>query len=172
MKIDVLEPSVYKRVLNVEVPLEDVQKQFEEKINEHSKVIQIKGFRPGKVPRHIIMTRFKDTIMGETVEELINRSFEEACKKNNLVPISQAKIDSVEYGDDKPLKFKAELEVDPPMDLQKYTGLGIKSDTAEVKDTDVDELINDLRDRLASFNKVERANRRQRLRNREAVSGA
>lgn len=156
MKVNVSEPTVSKRVLDIEVPQQDVEQEFQKNLTEYQQTAQVRGFRPGKVPREIILTRFKDAIMGKTVEDVINNSYEKACKDHQLVPVSIAKIEEVDFGEGKPLKFKAEIEIDPPVELKKYTKLGVKVDKVEVKDEDVEAVVNDLRERLASYNKVER----------------
>lgn len=160
MKIAVSEPNPCKRILDVELPPENVKEEFEKKISHYQQNAQVRGFRPGKVPRDIILTRFNDIIMGETVEEIINRSYEEACKQEKLVPVSRAKIDSVEYGESKPLKFKAEFEIDPAVELEKYTGLGIKVEKPEVTEKEVENASEELRERLASFKKVDRPSKK------------
>jgi len=149
-----------KRVLDIEVPVQDVDQEFQKNLTEYQQTAQVRGFRPGKVPRDIILTRFKDAIMGKTVEDVINHSYEKACKDNQFVPVTMAKIEAVDFAEGKPLKFKAEIEIDPPVELKKYTKLGVKVDKVEVKDEDVDAVVEDLLERLATYAKVERASQK------------
>lgn len=160
MKVNVSEPTVSKRVLDIEVPVQDVEQEFQKNLSEYQQTAQVRGFRPGKVPRDIVLTRFKDAIMGKTVEDVINHSYETACKEKQLVPVTMAKIEAVDFAEGKPLKFKAEIEIDPPIELKKYTKLGVKVDKVEVKDDDIDKVVEDLLERLATYAKVERASQK------------
>ena len=156
MKVNVSEPTVSKRVLDIEVPAQDVDQEFQKNVTQYQRTAQVRGFRPGKVPREIILTQYKDAIMGKTVEDVVNQSYEKACKEKQFVPVSIARIEEVDFGEGKPLKFKAEIEIDPPVELKKYTKLGVKADKVEVKDDDVNAMVQDLRERLATYNKVDR----------------
>jgi trigger factor len=160
VKIDVQEPTQCKRVLDIEIPSEEVKKEFQKKIGKYRQTAQVPGFRKGKVPVNIILTRFSKAIMSETVEELINHSFDTALKEKQMVPVNQATIDKVDYGDDKPLKFQAEFEIEPQVELSKYTGLGIEIKQDAVDDKNVEQVLVDLRDRMASFTKAERASKK------------
>lgn len=149
MKAIMSQPESYQRVFDIEIEETEFNKAFEEKQAQYRKEIRLPGFRKGKVPAGIVKSRFGDAIRAETIEELIKTSFEKACRDNNVVPICAAKLSDLKVEEGRPVRFTIETEVDPDVDITDYHKLKVKVNPRKIKPSDVDEALNELRERLA-----------------------
>lgn len=160
MKSTVSEPKAWQRVINVEIPNEDVVKEFEGKLNKYKREVKLAGFRPGKVPSHVIKSRFGPAIRAEVIDDLINKSYREACRENEIIPVNEAKISDLKAEEDKPISFKVEVEIDPKIAITGYKKLKLKMAQKKIKDSDVDKALEDLRERMAEIKDVDRASKK------------
>jgi trigger factor len=145
-----------KRILEIEIPQAEVATELEAHFAEYRSKANIPGFRPGKAPLDIVKKRFADNIKAEVIEELIGKAIDEAIKQENLWPITRPKVLDIDFTDDKPLSFKAEIEVKPQFDLKDYSGFSLTRDEHAVTDTDVESYLKELHKRSTEFIPVER----------------
>jgi len=160
LKTTVSEPQAWQRVIDIEIPNEDVQKEFDSKMNKYKRKVKLPGFRPGKVPSDIIKNRFGAVMRAEIIDELINKSYRQACTENEIVPVKEAKISDIKAEEGKPVSFKAEVEVDPKIEITGYKKLKIKVAPRKIKDVDVENTLNDLQERMAEVKDVDRPSKK------------
>ncbi|MBN1578400.1 MAG: trigger factor [Chitinispirillaceae bacterium] len=156
MKTTVSEPESWKRLVNVEIPEEDVRKAFDEKLKTYRHDMKLPGFRPGKVPENLIRQRFGPSIRTEIIDEFIQNAFREACKEHTIVPVAAPRVVDLKSGEGEPLAFSVETEVDPAIDITGYQKLKIRPSPKKLKDNDVDAALQNLRERLATFADADR----------------
>jgi len=156
LKATIQEPSPTKRVLDIEIPSEEVEELYNQHANEYRRKVKLPGFRPGKVPIQIINSRFGPSIRAETVDELIQKSYKEACNENKLTPVSRGEVSDLQAPEGEAIRLKIETEVDPEIEITGYEKLKTKPSPKKIKGGDVDSAIEDLRQRLAEYNDVER----------------
>ncbi len=147
--------SSTKREIEVEIPVADVNRQTDALIQKYQKVARIPGFRRGHVPASIIRQRFSEEIKTDMVEALIPRFFRQEAERLSLHPVSQPRVTDLHLHDGEPLRFKAAFEVLPEIKLQGYKELRADKPEIAVSEADVEQAINDLRERQATFNPVE-----------------
>jgi trigger factor len=147
--------SATKREIQVEIPVEDVNRQTESLIQKYQKVARIPGFRRGHVPASIIRQRFSEEIKTDMVEALIPRFFRQEAERLNLHPVSQPRVTDLHLHDGEPLRFKAAFEVLPEIKLEGYKELRADKPKIAVSEEDVEKALSDLRERQASFNPIE-----------------
>jgi trigger factor len=147
--------SSTKREIQVEIPVADVNRQTDALIQKYQKVARIPGFRRGHVPASIIRQRFSEEIKTDMVEALIPRFFRQEAERLSLHPVSQPRVTDLHLHDGEPLRFKAAFEVLPEIKLQGYKELRAEKPEIAVSEADVEQAINDLRERQAAFNPVE-----------------
>jgi trigger factor len=150
------EPKSFSRVFDIEIPEEDITNASEEKQNKYRKEINLPGFRKGKVPAAIIKSRFGQAIRAEVIEDLIQKSFEDACKQNNIQPICEAKLSDLKAEGPGPVTFKIETEVDPVIEIRDYKKIKARANPKKIKNSDIDDAIKELQDRVATLKDVER----------------
>lgn len=141
MEVQVAETGPCSRVLHITVPSSQVDEHIEQMYASAQRQVQMKGFRPGKVPRALIQKHYGDSILDEAKEQLLNRFFGEACREKQLSPIGNVSIDDFEQLKVAPgteLKFSAKIDVRPTFEVGDPKGLEVEAFEAEATDTDVD----------------------------------
>jgi trigger factor len=149
------EVNPLQREINVEIPTDVVERERESIVSKYQKLARIPGFRRGKVPASIVKQRFAEDINSEIVEALIPRYFREESQKQNLLPISQPRVTDLHLHDGEPLRFKAEFEVMPEIEVHGYTEIVPEKTDATVTDEEVEQALNNLREQNATYVAVE-----------------
>lgn len=144
-----------RREISVEVPTGVVASETENTVNKYRKHAAIPGFRKGKVPESIIRNRFREEIRSEVLDALLPRYFREKVQEQGLAPVSQPRVSDLHFLEGEPLRFKAEFEVLPHIELSGYENISTaKKDTA-VSDEEVEAALRELQERQASFEPLE-----------------
>jgi trigger factor len=140
-----------RRELDLEIPADEVSKAMERVAKEFAKVARVPGFRPGKAPITLIRRRFADDIKGEVLQSLVPERVEKAVNEQKLTPVSQPKVEQLDFNDGQPLKFRAVFEVLPEFELGNYKDLQLEMPVMDVVDEDVTKTLEDMRERAAAF---------------------
>lgn len=156
MKVEVREAGAWRKVLAIEVAPEDLQQDYDAALEEYRRKAVIPGFRKGKVPRTMLESQFGHSLEHEVLERAVRRSYQEAVNAQNLEPLEYPAIDKISYEKGKPLSYEAAVDVRPTISPKNYHGLEIESHDTAVPDADVDRALEDLRQRAASWEKVDR----------------
>ena len=144
-----------RRELELEIPAEDVTKAAEKVAKEFARVARVPGFRPGKAPVSLIKRRFAEDIKGEVLQSLVPERVEKELTEQKLTPVSQPKVDKLDYNEGQPLKFRAVFEVLPEFELKEYKNLEIEMPAMDITDEDVNKTLEEMRERAAAFVPVE-----------------
>ena len=153
IKIEEINPV--KKKISVEIPWEEVKRELDAAYRTVGKKARVKGFRPGKTPRHILETYFREDAEGEAVSNLVQRSFEEAVQANSLQPVARPEIDQNGIQPEKSFTYSATLEVEPVVEPRGYIGMELSREDASVTDRDVEERLEELRHMYSSLEDVE-----------------
>ena len=143
--------------LEVEIPVEEIKAQVDKTIKELGRDVKMPGFRPGKVPRAVIVSRFgKEAIHAHALEDALPGWYETAVKESGIKAVDQPEIDFEQIeADDKPYTFKATVAVMPKPKLGDYAGLEVEKDVPEVDEEEIDEEVDRLRKRMAKLEDIE-----------------
>ena len=155
MQVSVETLEGLQRKMTVQLPAEKVNEIVDNKLRTIAKQVRLDGFRPGKVPLKVVKQRFGDHVRQEAYGELIQSTFYEAATGEKLNPAGEPKIDVKD--DESGFSYTAEFEVVPEVKLNDIAGATLERTTAEVADTDVDEMLEKLRKQRVTWNNVERA---------------
>ena len=144
-----------KREISVEIPAEEVTRETEALIQKYQKVARLPGFRTGHVPPSIIRQRFKEDLKSDVVESLVPRYFRKEAEKQGLVPVSQPRVTDLHIHEGEPLRFKASFEIMPEIKVEGYKELRSDHPEIVVKEEEVEEALNSVREQHATFTSVE-----------------
>ncbi|MFL6442998.1 MAG: trigger factor [Candidatus Sulfotelmatobacter sp.] len=144
-----------KREISVEIPAEEVTRETEAIVQKYQKVARLPGFRAGHVPPSIIRQRFKEDLKSDVVEALVPRYFRKEAEKQGLVPVSQPRVTDLHIHEGEPLRFKASFEIMPEIKVEGYKELRAEHPAIEVKDEEVEEALNSVREQHATYTSVE-----------------
>jgi trigger factor len=159
MQVSVEKTSELSRKMTVSVPETVVQEKMAERLKKLAHQVKIDGFRPGKVPQHVVNKMYGDKVRGEIAGDLIQSTYYDALQKQDLKPAGQPQIRDLNEGDG--LTYVAEFEVYPEISLEGIEGLEITQTVASVNENDVDAMIEKLRGQKKTWNEVARASQDQ-----------
>jgi len=115
----------------------------------------IPGFRKGKAPRDIVeRTLGKGRMLEEAIDHVVPQAYEQACKEQEIEPYAQP---NVEITKAEPLTFKAVVPLRPTVTLGDYQSIRMLPETVEVKDENVNAVLEELRHQHATWEPVDRA---------------
>ncbi|GAA2470388.1 trigger factor [Streptomyces sp. NPDC059506] len=154
--VETLNPTRVR--LTVEVPFEELKPSLDAAYKKINQQVTVPGFRKGKLPARIIDQRFgRGAVLEEAVNDALPKFYTEAVNEGELSVLGQPEIDITEFNDGEQLKFTAEVDVRPTLEIPDYSGIEVTVDAVEVSDEDVEKSLEQLRDRFASTTEVERA---------------
>ncbi|WP_328581974.1 trigger factor [Streptomyces sp. NBC_00370] len=153
--VETLNPTRVR--LTVEVPFEELKDSLDAAYKKINQQVTVKGFRKGKIPARVIDQRFgRGAVLEEAVNDALPKFYTEAVNEGELNVLGQPDVDIKELKDGELLSFTAEVDIRPEIEIPDYSGIEVTVDSVEVTDEDVDKSVEQLRDRFASTNPVER----------------
>lgn len=147
--VDQISPILVQ--VKVEVPWAKVNENLEGAYRSLQRTAQVRGFRPGKVPRNIVKNLMGKSVEREVTSRLIEEALGEAVKTHELDPVSVAHMDSPAISEGQPWSFTAKLEVRPKIDTIDFSSLTASRKLDEVSDADIDREIEQLRTQNAEL---------------------
>lgn len=157
MQVSVETGEGLERKLTVQVPAETVDAQVESRLQSMRHQVKVDGFRPGKVPFSVVKKRYAAQVFQEVAGEVMQNTFRDAVTQENLRPASDPSIEPKSFELGKPLEYVATFEIYPDVELAPVSDLKIEKLVAEIKDSDIDGLLETLRKQKANWSEVERA---------------
>lgn len=143
--------------LTVEVPFEELKSSLDAAYKKINEQVTVPGFRKGKIPARVIDQRFgRGAVLEEAVNDALPKLYQSAVEESELNPLGQPEVDITDLKDNELLSFTAEVDVRPEIEIPDYSGIEAEVDAAEVSDEDVDNAVEQLRQRFASTTVVER----------------
>src|SRR5262245_35804354 len=144
--------SPVKKSVEVEIPADVISSESRRVADEFGRHAKIPGFRPGRVPPNVVRTRFAKEIHDEVMSRLLPRTFREAIADRGVEPVGDPQLQHIDaFIEGAPLKYKAEFEVKPTIELGEYKGLEIDDPKIEVTDHDVESMVERLREQASSY---------------------
>jgi trigger factor len=142
------------REVEIEVPAEEVTRNFQAVTKRYKKLARIPGFRSGKVPESLIRGRFAEQIRQDVMEAVLPEHFRNAIAAQHLKPISQPQVTKIELEDGKPLHFKAAFEVLPDFSIDGYKDVKVEKPSTELTEAEVDAELARIRDSRSTMEPV------------------
>ncbi|MFD1859099.1 trigger factor [Aeromicrobium camelliae] len=153
---ETLSPTRVK--LTIEVPFEEFKPDLDKAYKSIGSQITVPGFRKGKVPAAIVDQRIgRAAVLDEALNAALPGWYNAALQQESLQPLGQPDIDLTKFNDGDDIEITAELDVRPTIELPELSGIEVEVEDAEVTDADIDEQLEALRERFATFTDVDRA---------------
>jgi len=154
--VETLNPTRVR--LTVEVPFEELKPSLDAAYKKINQQVTVPGFRKGKIPARVIDQRFgRGAVLEEAINDALPKFYTEAVNGVELNVLGQPDVDITEFNDGDELKFTAEVDIRPTIEIPDYSGIEVTVDAIEISDEDVDKSLEQLRERFASTSPVERA---------------
>ncbi|MDR9825334.1 trigger factor [Vibrio sp. FNV 38] len=146
-----------KRRLNITVPASNIEDAVTAELRNIAKNRRFDGFRKGKVPMKMVAKMYGKAVRQDVLGEVMQRHFIEAIVKDKINPAGAPTFEPVENTEGQDLVFNATFEVYPEIELSGLDAISVEKPIAEVKDADVEEMIETLRKQQATWAEVETA---------------
>src|SRR3989441_8107726 len=151
MKVQVEEKPESISTLKIELPADEVAKEWDTIANSFARFAKIPGYRPGKAPRAVIDKRFRKEIQDELTKKLVSKGYHEAVEQEQLRVASLTNIDDVEFGEDKSMRFRATVVTAPEFELPDYKNIPVELPDTKGSEAEVEEALERLREQTADF---------------------
>jgi trigger factor len=156
--VETLNPTRVK--MTVEVGFDELEPSMSSAYKTIAEQVSVPGFRKGKVPPRVIDQRFgRGAVVQEAVNDALPKFYGQAAEENELRPLGQPQVEVTDVPDPASggdLKFTVEVDVRPSIELPDYSTLAVTVDDVEVTDADVDERLEQLRERFGTLLGVDR----------------
>ncbi len=158
MQVTVESTGTLERKLRIELPVQRIEEEVDSRLKAVGKKAKIKGFRPGKVPARVVRQRYGKQIREEVLADLMQKTYSDAVTQKKLQPAGAPRIEE-QNEDGGTFKYVATLEVMPEIKLAGIDKLKIEKPDVSIDDSDLDAMIDKLREQKATWAEVDRPSR-------------
>jgi trigger factor len=156
MQITVNEVGGLTKKLKIVLPKEEVSKELDAGFRKIKNDARIKGFRRGKVPRHILEKTYGEQVKAEVAEKLVQATYFDAIEREKLDVVAHPEIKAPVFEEDGSFSYEAEVDTRPQFELKEYKGLEIEKEEIEASDAEIDAEIERLRREMAPLRSIEK----------------
>ena len=140
-----------KHSLEISIPVDEVESETGRVAADVQKRAKLAGFRPGKAPASLIRKQFAGEIRQKVMESLIPKFLQQQIEAENLSVVGQPDVSDVHFHSGEPLRFTAQFEVVPAIELEGYKDIEVPYHDPEVTDEDVEKRLGELREQKAQY---------------------
>jgi trigger factor len=160
MQVSVETTQGLERRLTITVPAESVDSAVKARLQQLAKTQRINGFRPGKVPVSVIQKRYGQAVRQEVAGDVMQQNFYQAIIQEKINPAGMPSFELTkdEHGQD--LEFVASFEVYPEVEVNGVDEIEIEKPVVEIKDEDLDNMMETLQKQHAEWKEVRRKARK------------
>ena len=141
MKVTETKSKGLNKEYKVVIPAADFEKEVDAKIERIAKTTKIPGFRPYKAPKAMLKQKYRASVLGEVLDEMLKNSADEIIKENKLRPAVMPEINLTVFGDGKDVEFDVVVEVLPEIKLGDFSKITLEKLMAEVPAEEVEKAI-------------------------------
>ncbi|WP_122867586.1 trigger factor [Pseudomonas viridiflava] len=157
MQVSVENTSALERRMTIGVPAERIETEVNKRLQQTARKAKIPGFRPGKVPMSVIRQRYEDGARQEALGDLIQATFYEAVVEQKLNPAGAPAVEPKSFEKGKDLEYVATFEVFPEFTVAGFDSITVERLSADVADSDLDNMLEVLRKQNVRFEETDRA---------------
>lgn len=157
MQVSVETLKGLERKVTVSVPTEKVEEEVSLRLKNLARKVKVDGFRPGKVPMHVVKNRFSDSVREDVAREMVQSTLYEALQNEKLMPAGSPRVEPEQVESGKDFIYSAVFEVLPEINVVELNDDKIEVIKAQVSNKDVDAMIEKLREQAKEWSEVSRA---------------
>jgi trigger factor len=140
-----------KHELEITVPVDEIDRETDRVVADIQQKAKLPGFRPGKAPASLIRTKFSKQVREDVLENLLPKYFKQKVEEEHLEVVGRPNVKDVHFHAGEPLRFKAEFEVAPEIELKDYRGITIHYSEPQVSEEDIAKRLEEIREQKAQF---------------------
>ena len=151
MKVTVENKKGLNKDLKVFVDKKTMSTYMDEKYEEIKGTVNLKGFRPGKVPKEILKRQFGKAVFGEVLDKVIKETSTKALEENKIKPAGQPKLDLKTYGEDKELEYIISVTELPKVETKSIENIKFNEYKVKIDEKETDKRINEIAKNQPNF---------------------
>jgi trigger factor len=151
MKVTVENIKGLNKDLKVLIDKETMNSYMDEKYEEIKGTVNLKGFRPGKVPKEVLKRQFGKAVFGEVLDKVLKETSTKALEENKIKPAGQPKLDLKTYGEDKELEYVLSVTELPKVDVKSIESIKFDQYSVKIDDSETDKRIKEIAKNQPSF---------------------
>ncbi|MBR1648068.1 MAG: trigger factor [Alphaproteobacteria bacterium] len=137
MKSQELKAQGLQKKYAVTVETAEFENKVDAKIEQIAKNTKIPGFRPGKAPKEMLKQKYRASVLGEAIDEIINENVDKIIKDNKLRPAMQPNVKLDKFEDGKDISFEVTVELMPEIKLGDFSKIKVEKLTADVPEEEI-----------------------------------
>ena len=154
MKVTVENKKGLNKDVKVFVDKKTMSYYMDEKYEEIKKSVNLKGFRPGKVPKDVLKRQFGKAVFNEVLDKVLKDTSTKALEENKIKPAGQPKLDLKTYGEDKELEYVLSVIELPKIDTKKITDIKFDQYIVKIDASEADKRIKEIAKNQPNFKEV------------------
>jgi trigger factor len=151
MKVTVENIKGLNKDLKVLIDKETMSSYMDEKYEEIKGTVNLKGFRPGKVPKEVLKRQFGKAVFGEVLDKVLKETSTKALEENKIKPAGQPKLDLKTYGEDKELEYVLSVTELPKVDVKSIESIKFDQYSVKIDNSETDKRIKEIAKNQPSF---------------------
>jgi trigger factor len=151
MKVTVENKKGLNKDIKVFIDKKTMSTYMDEKYEEIKTTVNLKGFRPGKVPREILKRQFGKAVFNEVLDKVLKDTSTKALEDNKIKPAGQPKLDLKTYGEDKELEYILSVTELPKIDTKAISNIKFDQYSVKIDATEADKRIKEIAKNQPNF---------------------
>ncbi len=151
MKVTIENKKGLIKDLKVFVDKQTMNTYMDQKYDEIKNTVNLKGFRPGKVPREILKRQFGKAVFSEVLDKVLKDTSTKALEQNKIKPAGQPKLDLKTYGEDKELEYIISVTELPKVEIKSIDNIKFDEYTVKIDPKETDKRINEIAKNQPNF---------------------
>ena len=151
MKVTVENKKGLNKDLKILIDKETMSSYMDEKYEEIKGSVNLKGFRPGKVPKEVLKRQFGKAVFGEVLDKVLKDSSTKALEENKIKPAGQPKLDLKTYGEDKELEYVLSVTELPKVDIKSLENIKFDQYSVKIDESETDNRIKEIAKNQPNF---------------------
>jgi trigger factor len=144
MKVTIENIKGLNKDIKVFIDKKTMNTYMDEKYEEIKGTVNLKGFRPGKVPKEILKRQFGQAIFSEVLDKVLKDSTTKALEDNKIKPAGQPKLDLKTYGEDKDLEYVISVTELPKVELKSVENIKFDEYSVKIDNVETDKRIKEI----------------------------
>ena len=151
MKVTIENIKGLNKDVKVFIDKETMNSHMAEKYEEIKSTVNLKGFRPGKVPKEVLKRQFGKAVFGEVLDKVLKDTSAKALEENKIKPAGQPKLDLKTYGEDKELEYVMSVTELPKVETKSLESIKFDQYSVKIDDSETDKRIKEIAKNQPSF---------------------
>jgi trigger factor len=144
--VQVAKNAPCQAAVTLKVSADEFEAQFKQGLQAAGSQINMKGFRAGKVPPHVVRAKYGKEVRRETIQHFLGQAYNQAVEQESLDPALHPQIDpeSIEVAEGQDFDYSFEIALKPEFELGQTNGLEATLNEVSLEDGEVERTIEDV----------------------------